>query len=73
MSNKGNMDWKEKKLLGLPWWLSGEESACQFLAHEFDPWSGNIPHCMEQLSPSTTISEPVLQSLAAATTEAHTP
>ena len=44
---------------GLPWWLSGEESTCQCRRHRFDPWSGKIPHAMEQLSPCTTI-EPVL-------------
>ena len=26
---------------GLPWWLSGQESACQCRGHEFDPWSRN--------------------------------
>jgi len=26
--------------LGLPWWLSGEESTCQFRRHGFDPGSG---------------------------------
>ena len=28
---------------GLPWWLSGKESACQCRKHGFDPWSGKIP------------------------------
>ena len=36
---------------GLPWWLSGKESPCQCRRHRFDPWIGNIPHAMEQLSP----------------------
>ena len=35
---------------GLPWWLSGEESACQWRRHGFDPQSGKIPHAKEQLS-----------------------
>ena len=35
---------------GLPWWSSGEESALQGKEHGFDPWSGKIPHAMEQLS-----------------------
>ena len=30
--------------------------------HQFNPWSGKITHVMEQLSPSTTASEPMLQS-----------
>ena len=34
---------------GLPWWLSGKESACQCGRHGFDPWSRKIPHCMGQL------------------------
>ena len=29
--------------LGLPWWLSGKESACQWKRHRFDPWVGKIP------------------------------
>ena len=28
---------------GLPWWLSGRESACQCRRHKFDPWVGKIP------------------------------
>ena len=28
---------------GLPWWLSGEESACQCKRCGFDPWIGKIP------------------------------
>ena len=31
-------------LAGLPWWFSGEESACQWGRHGFDPQSGKIPH-----------------------------
>ena len=28
---------------GLPWWLSGKESACQCRRHGFDPWVRKIP------------------------------
>jgi len=28
---------------GLPWWLSGKESACQRRRLEFHPWSRKIP------------------------------
>ena len=28
---------------GLPWWISGKESTCQFRRHRFDPWVGKIP------------------------------
>ena len=44
----------------LPWWLSGKESACQCRRHRFDPWSGKIPHAVEQISPCTTTIEPLL-------------
>ena len=28
---------------GLPWWLSGKESASQFRRHGFNPWVRKIP------------------------------
>ena len=28
---------------GLPWWLSGKESTCQWRRHRFDPWVEKIP------------------------------
>ena len=28
---------------GLPWWLSGKESACEYRRHGFDLWVRNIP------------------------------
>ena len=31
------------KLVGLPRWLSGEESACQCTRHGLDPWVRKIP------------------------------
>ena len=31
------------KLLRLPWWLSGKESACQYRRLGFDPWVRKIP------------------------------
>ena len=43
---------------GLPWWRSGWESACQCRGHGFEPWSGKIPHAVEQLGPWTTTAEP---------------
>ena len=30
-------------ICGLPWWLSGKESACQCRRYEFDPWVRKIP------------------------------
>ena len=64
---------KERKQRGLPWWLSGEESACQCRRHRFNPWSGRIPYTEEQLSPWATTTEPMIQSPWAATTEAFMP
>ena len=43
---------------GLPWWRSGWESACQCRGHRFEPWSGRIPHAVEQLGPWATTTEP---------------
>ena len=45
-------------LMGLPWWRSGWESACQCRGHGFEPWSGKIPHAAEQLGPWATTTEP---------------
>ena len=45
--------------LWLPWWCSGWESACQCRGHGFEPWSGKIPHAVEQLGPWATTTEPV--------------
>ena len=51
--------WNLKTLFsGLPWWRSGWESACQCRGHGFEPWSGKIPHAVEQLGPWATITEP---------------
>ena len=33
-------------ITGLPWWLSGKESACQCRRHKFNPWVRKIP-CWE--------------------------
>ena len=38
--------WVELIIIGLPWWLSGEESTCKFRSHRrrrIDPWVGKIP------------------------------
>ena len=43
---------------GLPLWCSGWESACQCRGHEFEPWSGKIPHATEQLGPWAPTTEP---------------
>ena len=59
--------------IGLPWQLSGKESACHRRRRRYDPRSGKIPRAPEQLSLCALISEPVLQGPGDATTEAHTP
>ena len=45
-------------VMGLPWWRSGWESACQRRGHGFEPWSGRVPHAAERLGPWATITEP---------------
>ena len=37
----------------------------------FDPWLGKISHAKEQLSLCTTTTDPALESLGAAATEAR--
>ena len=37
--------------MGLPWWCSGQESACQCKGHGFNLWFRKIPHVEGQLSP----------------------
>ena len=51
-----------KFLLGLPWWLSGKEFACQCRRCGFDPWSGKLPHVTMQINLWASTTEPVLQS-----------
>ena len=50
---------------GLPWWLSGKEFTCQCRRHGFGPWAGKIPQAAQQLSPSTTATEPMCPSVHA--------
>ena len=56
-------------MLVLPWELSGKESTYQHRSHGLHPWSGKIPHALEQLRPCAITIEPVLQSLATTTNE----
>ena len=53
-------NWTELNWTGLPWWLSGKESTCQWRRHGFNSWSGKIPHAVEQISPCTTTIDTVL-------------
>ena len=46
--------------IGLPWWLSGKEFACQFRRQGFNPWLRKIPHVIVQLNLYTTTIESVL-------------
>ena len=57
-SNKPSLVASIKAVLGLPWWHSGWESACQCRGHGFEPWSGKILHATEQLGPWATTTEP---------------
>ena len=60
-----------KQLLELPRWLSGKESAHQCRRHRFDPWSGKIPHAVEQLNHN--YSAPMQQVLKPSTLKACAP
>ena len=60
-------------LRGLHWWLRGKESICQGRRHRFESWVWKIPHAVEQLSPCATMTEPVIWSLGASTTEVYMP
>ena len=45
-------------VLGRPWWLNGEESACPCGRRGFDPWSRRIPpHTGEKLGLGATAAE----------------
>ena len=50
----------KNRFIGLPWWRSGYESACQRRGHGFEPWSRKIPHAAEQLSLCATTTETAL-------------
>ena len=63
-----------RKPRGCPWWLSGEEYACQCRGHGFDPWPRKIPHGVEQLSLRLcSRARETILSPWAATAEAHVP
>ena len=63
----------QKRRNGLPWRLSGKESACQCGRHRFDSWAGKIPRAPVQLSPWPTATAPVLWSLGPPTPGARVP
>ena len=48
---------QEKTISGLPWWLSGKESAWQCKRLVFDPWSRKITYANEWLNLCTTTTE----------------
>ena len=52
--------YRVKDRWGLPRWLSGEESTCQSTCqcrrHEFDPWSGTVPHAPHGTPQGTWVS-----------------
>ena len=50
---------RRNKEEGLPWWLNDKEPTCQGRRHGFGPWTGKIPHVVEQLSLCATTIEPV--------------
>ena len=59
----------KEKQPGLPWWLSGKETACQCRRQRSGPWSRKIPHPMEQQSLCSRAQE--LQLLNSMCTQAN--
>ena len=55
------------------WGVPGKESACQSRRHGVDSRFGKIPHALEQLSPCSTTTEPVLQSPGATVLKPKSP
>lgn len=43
--------------VGLNWWSSGEDSACYYRGHWFDPYSGKTVHAEGQLNPHAMITK----------------
>jgi len=71
---KGRKTWFAKnQYTGLPWWLSGQESASQCRRHQFHPRSGKIPRAAEQLSPGAMTTESALWSPGAEIAEPMCP
>ena len=61
IKKKKKREWAQiNRISRLPWWLSGKESTHQCRRHRFDPWSGKIPHVVEQLRPCATTTGSVL-------------
>ena len=42
--------------MGLPWWLSGKETACQCRSLRFDPWAGEDPLEKEMATHSSILA-----------------
>ena len=64
--------------VGLLWWFSGKEFACQCRGQSFNPGSRKIPHFVQQLSPwpqllslCSRAHEQQIWSPRATTTQAH--
>ena len=50
---------------GLPWWLSGKDSACQCRRHKrpgFDPWIGEDPLKQETATHSSILAWKILRT-----------
>lgn len=59
--------------LGLLWWYSDWESACQSRGHRFSSWFGKMRQAGEQLGLCATTAESALQSPGATATEGRAP
>ena len=65
-----------KQIPGLPWWLSGKESAYQCRRRGFDPWTGRIPYASKPVRHdywACALTAPELQLLKSACLEPAPP
>ena len=58
-----------KEVVEIEKWFSGREYTLPCRGQVFHPWSGRIPHAVEQLNLCATTTEPVLYNWGATTTE----
>ena len=72
-SGGGGSTQNEKLLGGLPSWLRDKASTGQCRRRGLKPWSRKTPRALDQLSPCTTTSEPMLGRPGRAATEPTCP
>ena len=62
------------QVTGLPWWSSGQDSACHCRGRRFHPWPGSLDRtCFGTTNPWAATAKPELSRPRAGTTEARAP